>query len=463
MRRLPIALLVVVLAGCGTATRTAGPAGGAAVAPKSTAFLLRLNTAFNSTQWTAFDALLKKFPDGASFISGIAGQGADFERDVKPALGPETDLVALTGQDIGSGVFLGLTQPRNPAKLLELLAKGSEKSVSEVVADWRVIADGRSTIDRFKRGRNGGVLADSDAYREATGDLPSDALATVYAEGAAVTRAIDHVVKTGTGPVPGLGRIGWLAGAVTAKEHGFALDVRIQGDEIEATSFTAELPAEVPADVSLFLDVKGLDATLDELKRTPAFSKLLGPGAKALGGLLDDAIALFKGEAAFYARPGAAGGEYTLVLEVADDLTAASTVDRLATIVGALLQEVPKPVEIAGVTAKRLVVGKVTLYYAVFGGKLVVTTAESGIAGLRSGGERLADSRSWADAKAAAEMPGETAGIFYADVPRVLPLLVKSKALPSQVTRNLAPLGTALVYGSVDGTVLSLKGFVSVR
>ena len=27
----------------------------------------------------------------------------------------------------------------------------------------------------------------------------------------------------------------------------------------------------------------------------------------------------------------------------------------------------------------------------------------------------------------------------------------------------VAPLGTALVYGSVDGSILSLKGFVSVR
>jgi hypothetical protein len=60
-------------------------------------------------------------------------------------------------------------------------------------------------------------------------------------------------------------------------------------------------------------------------------------------------------------------------------------------------------------------------------------------------------------------MPGETAGVFFADVPRALPLLAKSKALSPQVKRNLAPIGTALVYGSVDGSVLSVKGFVSVR
>ena len=79
--------------------------------------------------------------------------------------------------------------------------------------------------------------------------------------------------------------------------------------------------------------------------------------------------------------------------------------------------------------------------------------------------EPLADSREWQEAVAAAEMPEQTAGILYADVNGALPLvegLVKSKA-PAQLRRNLAPLGTGLLYGSVDGSVLTVKGFVSVR
>jgi hypothetical protein len=179
--------------------------------------------------------------------------------------------------------------------------------------------------------------------------------------------------------------------------------------------------------------------------------------------VLDDVIALFKGEGAFYARPGAPA-EYTLVLKVGDEQAASATLDRLATLVSAVLQRVPKPVVIGGVAAKKLSVGKFTVFYAVFGGKLVITSAESGIAGLEAGGgARLAGSQAWKSAAAAAEMPGETAGVFFADVPRALPLLAKSKALSPQVKRNLAPIGTALVYGSVDGSVLSLKGFVSVR
>jgi hypothetical protein len=454
VRRLPIALLLVIgLAGCANTT-PARPGGGAAVAPKSTALLLRLDTSFDSPQWQALETLLGLFPDANALLSRVG--------DVKQALGPETDVLALSPADLSSGRVIGLTQPRNPADMESLLAKRKPPLVSEEIESWRVIARDRPAIDRFKQARNGGSLLYSDAYTLAKHGLPADPLAAVYVDGAALTQTLDRRLKTGTGPIPGLGRIGWLAGAITAKEHGLALDVRIQGDEIEATPFTAELPAEVPAGVSLYVGFKGLDATLDELKRTPAFSKLLGPAAKALGGLLDETIGLFKGEGALYVRPGSPA-EYTLVLRVADEQAAAATIDRLATLVSALTQQVPEPVTIGSVNAKKLTAGKLTLYYAVFGGKLVVTPSESGISGLLQTGGRLAGSQAWNDAKAAAEMPGQTAGVFYANIPKALPLVAKSKVLPPQVRRNLAPLGTALAYASVDGSVLTVRGFVSIR
>src|SRR5262249_8613633 len=150
------------------------------------------------------------------------------------------------------------------------------RSVSEEIGDWRVIAEHRPTIDRFKEARNGGTLDDDDNYKKATEGLPENALATVYVDGPTVTRAIDARLKPGTGPVPALGGLGWPAAPATAEDKGLGLLARIQGDEIEATPFAAELPAEVPAGVSAYVDFKGLDATLDELKRTPVLTSLLG-------------------------------------------------------------------------------------------------------------------------------------------------------------------------------------------
>jgi hypothetical protein len=481
VRRLLLALVVALvslpLAACGggnggngSAAGTGGE-GGAAIVPRSAPFLIRFDTTFDSAQWTALNALLKEFPDGEKLFSGLAGTGADFEQDVKPALGPELDLFALNGQDLREQVFLGATQPRDQAKFDALLAKGSDNPVSEEIAGWQVISDERETIDRYKVAKRSGALADDANYQDAVESLPAAALATLYVDGPTLGRAIATQAKTGTGsgPVPGVGRIGWLAGAVSAEDKGFAADLRLKGDELEVTPFTPELPAQVPADVSLLIDVKGLDATLDEARRSPSLQKQLGPAQKALGGLIDEVIGLFKGETGITVRSVAGRPEYTLLVTIEDESKATATLDKLATLVGAFAQKSPEPMTVAGVPAKKLTLGNTALYYAVFEGKLVVTNAESGITGLKEG-PRLADSQAYKDTAEAAGLPDESAGLVYADVPEFLPLidsLAKSskdgKPLSPQVRRNLEQLSTAIFYGSVDGDILTLKGFASVR
>jgi Protein of unknown function (DUF3352) len=477
VRRLFVLILSAALvAGCGggsgskqPASPGAGTPGGASVAPFSTPFLLRLNTGFDSPQWKAFDGLLRRFPDGTKLYSSIAGEDVDFNRDVKPALGPETDVLALTLEDLNRSVFVGLTQPQNEAKFLTLLTKNdSTPPISEEIAGWHVIADDRATIDRFKQARNEGVLSGSTAYKDATEELPADALATLYVNGNVLTRAIARQAKTTAGPVPGIGRIGWLSGALTAQDKGLALDFRLKGDEFSASPFTAELPAEVPAGVSLFVDFKGLDAALEQLRRSQALEKQFGSIEQALGGLLDEVIALFKNEGAVYIRPGATGSEYSLVLKVDDEAAAGVTLDKLGTLVGAFAQKAPEQVDVAGVSAKKIEVGENgAVYYAVFDGKLVLTNAEAAIRALKGGGQRLADSQAWQDLKTSAGLPDQTVGIFYADIQKLVPLLQglgkDGKPLSAEAKRNLAPLGAVLLYGAVNGNVATAKGFVSVR
>lgn len=466
-----LALLAVGLAaGCGGGgggSKSAAAAGGASVAPKSTAFLLQLDTDFDGGPWQTLDGLLKKFPDGTKLYSSIAGKGADFEQDVKPALGPETDVLALTGEDLDKSAFVSLTQPRDPAKFQTMIAKDTDHPVTEEIERWEVIADDRATIDRFKRARNDGTLADSGSYKDATAGLPGDALARLYVDGAVLTAAVSKQLKTGTGPVPGVGRISWLSGAMTATETGFGLELRLKGDEIEAKPFASELLSQVPADVLLALDFKGLDAFLDELRRNPAVEKQLGGAGKFLGTTIDDLVKLFAGEGALYVRSGTPSPEITLVLKVDDEAAALATVDKLVGIVALASKKAPEPVTVAGVDAKRVALGKtLSLVYAAFDGKLVVTTAESGIDALKGGGEKLAAAQGFKDLQAAAAMPDETAGFLYANVRDALPLidsLMKKKPMKPETRRNLEHLGATLLYGTLDGNVASLKGFVTVQ
>ncbi len=489
MRRLLLALLVALLAlplaACGGGSKSGSATsseGGAAIAPKTAPLLVRLDTTFDSQQWTALNALLKKFPDGEKLLSGIAGPGVDFEQDVKPALGPETDQFTLNGQDFSKKVFLAATQPNDQAKFQALLAKDNGNPVSEEIDGWQVVADKRETIDRYKVAKRSGTLADSDNYKAAIASLPATALATVYVDGPTLRRSLATQSKksassgsvpdlaAGTGPLPGVGRIGWLAGALSAEEKGFAADVRLKGDELEATPFKPELASHVPADVSLFIDLKGLDATLDEAKRTPSVQKQLGEAQKALGALIDEIIGLFKGETAITVRPVGGKNEFTLLVTVDDAEKAKGTLDKLATLVGAFTQKTPEPVNVAGQDFQKLSLGKSsTVYYGILDGRLVVTNAEGAITSLANG-PYLADSQAYKDAAEAAGLPDQTTGVVYADVPKLVPLLdtlAKSgksgKPLSPEMKAHLEALSTALFYGSVDGDVLSLKGFVSVR
>jgi Protein of unknown function (DUF3352) len=453
-RALPLIAVALLAPACGNHTRAAGPEGGAAVAPSSTALLVRAKTDFASEQWQALKPLL-------ALVSG-SNDLASYLESFKGVVGPETDAVSLDPSALSRQTVVGLTQPPDPAKLQATLITNDPPLVSEEVAGWHVIAQHRATIDRFKRARNEGTLASSSAYKEATDGLPAQAVASVYLDGTALTEALDRRIKTGTGPIPGFGRVSWLAGAITAEPGGLGVHARLKGDEIEVSEYKAELPAEVPTPVSLFVDEKGLDATLDEIKRSPALTAQLGSVAKLLGsGLLDDAIALFRGEAALYVRPLPKGPEYTLVVKVDDEDRANQVVDRLTTLAGAASQALPEHPRIAGVLATKLTVAKTTLYLGVFDGKVVVTNQPSGIRGLVLQGPRLADSPGWQGAAQAAQLPEETAGIAYADVQRALPLLqTLAGAKPHD---GLAPLGNGMLWASVGGSVLTVNGSVAVR
>ena len=93
-----VVAFLALAVGCGEQNAASGPAG-ASIAPASAAVFVSIRTDSGSEQWQQAEDLIAKFPDGRraidSILSELSDKGVDFEQDLQPALGPETDIVGL--------------------------------------------------------------------------------------------------------------------------------------------------------------------------------------------------------------------------------------------------------------------------------------------------------------------------------------------------------------------------------
>jgi hypothetical protein len=101
-------------------------------------------------------------------------------------------------------------------------------------------------------------------------------------------------------------------------------------------------------------------------------------------------------------------------------------------------------------------------------GRIVVTTAPGGIAGYGTGGEKLADSADFKEAKSAAEMPDSNAGFAYVDLKNAIPIVLGLAGLagsePSPVvTENLRPLRSLLAWSEEQGDTRTFDLFLEIK
>ena len=469
--RFALALVLAVLplaAGCGAETPS-GPAG-ASVAPASAQLFLSVDTTFGSSQWDNARSLLAKFPDGDKALDLVFGKlsakGIDFDRDVKPALGPETDVVGLNLS--GQGEFVGLTQPDDLDKLKALLDRTGEQFVFRAVGDWTAFSDSAAVLDKFERARADGTLADSSDFRDAMDQVGGDAIARLYVNGSALQRS---------GLPKALNR---LALSVKAEGEG----VRVEGaaelaenSEVSGSEpFKAELPHEVPAGALVYLDVNDLGSQLKALRdmvaeADPSVDADIARAEHELGVSLDeDVFPLFSGETGFYVRRGLIIPELTLVTHVDNEQAAMATVGKL---VEGLREYVPmlgteRDVEIDGVPAKEVPLkAPFSLYYAAFDGHLVITTSKDGISALREQDDRLADDPAFKDALDQAGVPDETTGFGYVDLKSAIPYVLglfelNGGTVPPELRTNLEPLQHLTFYGTKDGHTVKFAGLLAV-
>ncbi|MDQ4081590.1 MAG: DUF3352 domain-containing protein, partial [Actinomycetota bacterium] len=499
------AVLALAAAGCGGSDEAAPVAatgtGAAELVVADAIAYGSVDSDLESDAWNRVDALLKKFTFRekllASVRESLTDEGVNYETDVKPALGPELSFAVLDLPSAGADdkpAFVALHQPKDADRFEALLKKGDDPPAFRAVDDgWYVIGETRAIVDRALVPDDGDSLADSDRFDEGMGELPDDALAKVYVNGEQLSRAAEALFReslgtTGQGqdaPNPfraleeRFGKTQWLVAGVSATENGLRVEGVGQSEDnkLALAPYAAELPDEVPAGVVAYLSFNDLEQALQEYRRAlddivPQgynVEEQLGQFERALGVSLErDVLPLFGGEGALYVQQATPFPAVTLVLEVDDEQKAVATVRKLAAAATGALGTTPRQVEIAGVSATELPLGRFSLFYAGFDGKLVLTSGRDGIEDLRGDGPKLVDDEAFERAREAAEMPDETSGFLYVDLEEGVPLvtslvLLADQEIPEDVRQNLEPLRSFVAYGTVDGDRSSFAAFLGLE
>lgn len=486
MRRrfLPLVLLASLafaVAGCGSGSNSSSSSGGTVPAGASlmrsdVLAFVAVDSDLGSSQWQQFDELWQKFPAHDSWLRKIkasfAKDNLDYDRDVKPALGPEFDVgIAQNGS---SQAVVGVTKPDDPAKFKELAAKGAHgtTAVTRDLGDgWWAIADKESDFDVVLKG-SGEPLSKSEPLATAMGKLPGDTLVRVYLDGAQLNRlAQQHTTSTPGFDASSLGLAGlkYLAFSLSAEDNGLRVRGASSGGNLGSGDFTSKLLDGVPSDAFLALDFLGSGATaqLQKLESTPQFGQAAKRFAQEYGVTFDELTGLLDGEVAFYARSGALIPELTLALEPTDPTKALETVDKLMTHLAAESGTQIQTGTQDGHEVKTLNLGRFAIHYGSVDGKVLLTSGVNGIPDFGSSGS-LSDSADFKEAKSEAGMPDSTGGLVYIDLKDALPLIegfagLAGKNLPSSVTDNLRPLRSFLAWSSGGSDARTFDAFLEIK
>jgi Protein of unknown function (DUF3352) len=472
--------LALLAGGCGGTETAGGSASG--IVPAGVPAFISVDTDPDSSQWNTVDRLASKFPDKQKAVDAakkeLRQEGLDWERDLKPALGPEVDIVWLDFANGGENI-VALLQPDDDKAFERAVAKGNakdpdDKAVYERFKGWTLISDKQSLLDRFERLADAAdeTLDEDPAFAHAMKSTPDEALAKAYVDGRKVMEAINREVTADQQKfVRQLGSLDWATSSLAASSDGIAFDTTVHGTLGKLLHggpapqpYDAKLPSRVPSNAIFYLTFHGTKGLLSGIGDNPALS---GPQFTPVLKVLGEVGTLLQGENALYVRPASSGGipEITLVAEPKAGVSGRATLDRIIKRFSSDLGVRPTHGTVAGTPASTLGFGDAAVHYADVDGKLVVTDLPAGIAAIKNPGKPLADSATYKDAVATSGMPSKTHGFLYVDIRAGTGLVEKlsGEHLPGEVSRNLKPLRSAVEYAVSRQHQLSVRFFLRVK
>jgi hypothetical protein len=481
------AVAALAVAGCGGGGGGGSLPDGATIAPASAIAFVSVKTDFSSTQWQQVAKLAGRFPGTPRLIAELKKQtnGLDFDRDIKPALGPEVDLVWTDAQNGGNDV-VGLTKPDTKAKLTALLkksrSKGESKAVTAQIGDWVAIADSRAKLDRFKTGSTGDKLAGDKDFKQAFERLDSNSLVRAWIGGDFLQAAIDRgLVQSGAPPrlTHDVGDLHALSGAAKAEDEGASIELDGLIDPApDPATFSPSLQDAVPGGVLLYVSTKDLDTPLKTVLRLvgeslPKFNTQLSQAEGVLGITLNgDIYPLLKGESALAVYPGTPALPRILFVQKIDDEQKADSLLRRLSAIAQLSGSIKvETVQLAGESVQKLTFTgpPVTIYDGTTKGKLFVTNAanlaEQTISGPASS---LGDDQLFRSTRKAAGVPGKVAAFAFGDLENGLPYVLRlarqaGNVVPPEAFANTRPLHGAVAYLVKDGDALRISGFQTIK
>lgn len=406
------------------------------------------------------------YPDLRTTLLGrlSGGRALDFERDVRPWLGDEAALALLdTGRaTAGSLVVLALADVRRARSFVRGLARPG-RSVSHrgvpvdvyggvAVAFHRSrlligqLASVRASIDVAAGARPS--LARAATYRRATNELPEGRVLDAFLTNEGIRRALvpQGGLVGAAGTLLDDPRLRATALALTVEDPGARLSARSllsrsRAARDRARPFEPELVGEVPRAALAYLGLRGLDRAvgpiLAALGAAPGgagelLSQVGGDVARRAGVDVErDLLPVFRDEVGLVVTPRVPVPVLTLVARARDERATSEALGRLRGPLARLLEprgeegagQVPvfRERDVGGVKGYGISLGPTAeLIYAVFDGKVVVSTSPAGIRAVRSGEDSIEDADGYR--ATLGDRPGTVSSLVFLDFNQLLTL-----------------------------------------
>jgi uncharacterized protein DUF3352 len=468
---LAILLLVVAVRSCGGEEESKPPAADAArMVPADALLYVHVSTDGSRPAVARALDLAERFPSFPRARDAVlgrlsqAGAGISFDRDVRPWLGREAALALLNtpGSTAGSLIVLDVTDRRKAEAFLRKVAgaprpasyRGTaiqgygNASAAFVDGDLTIgqVPGLRAAIDA-QAGR-APSLAKSPVFRRAARDLPADRVADAYASPDGVNRLLapQGGALGAAGALIAQPALQGVALALTPEENGArltvrsALDARMARQFPRGRRFEPELVGSVPESAMAYLGLTRLDRAAGRLlaaglagggagrRITQLLQRLRTDlGRRAGVDLRRDVLPLFQGEVALWLAPAIPAPVLTLIAATRDEDVTREAFARLQQPLARLLAQQGGQVptfterEVDGTPVFQLRLGPgIELDYAVFDGKLVLSTSLAGVRAVKRHDGSLADDESFR--ATLGERPKRVTSLVFLDFSQLLRL-----------------------------------------